>query len=131
MRKKVIITGKAAPNPSERPGENVCVAGIEFDELDRASWIRFCPINFRHLQHDDRFKKWDVVNVDCVPAMQDGRDVRGPDPSRPGSSHGSQSWSRWRRSRTYDAGLAYPTRLEQACASASPTLGSSTPQGSA
>jgi hypothetical protein len=73
MRKKVVITVKAAANPSERHGENVCVAGIEFDELGRASWIRFYPINFRYLQHDDRFKKWDVVTVDCVPAMQDGR----------------------------------------------------------
>ncbi|MFO6453372.1 MULTISPECIES: hypothetical protein [unclassified Aeromicrobium] len=46
---------------------------IEFDVLGRASWIRFCSINLRLLQHDDPFKNWDVVTVDCVPAMQDGR----------------------------------------------------------
>jgi hypothetical protein len=71
--KKVIITVKAAPNPSERHGETVCVAGIEVDALGRTSWIRLYPINFRHLQSDDKFKKYDVVSVDCLPATQDSR----------------------------------------------------------
>lgn len=71
--KRVIITVKAAPNPSERYGETVCVAGIAIDDLGRKSWIRLYPINFRHLDSDDMFKKYDVVNVDCVPATQDSR----------------------------------------------------------
>lgn len=77
-------------------------------------------MNFRHLQHDDPFKKWGVVTVECVPAMQGGR-VESWKPVRP----------RWSRSRTYDVGLAYPARLEQACASANPVLGSNSPLGSA
>lgn len=71
--KRVIITVKAAPNPSERHGETVCVAGIQVDDLGRTSWIRLYPINFRHLDSDDRFKKYDVVDVECVPATQDSR----------------------------------------------------------
>lgn len=73
VSKRVIITVKAAPNPSERYGETVCVAGIQIDDLGRASWIRLYPINFRHLESDGRFKKYDVVSVDCVPARQDSR----------------------------------------------------------
>lgn len=71
--KRVIITVKAAPNPSERHGETVCVAGIELDDLGRPSWIRLYPINFRHLESDDKFRKYDVVTIDCVPATQDSR----------------------------------------------------------
>lgn len=71
--KRVIITVKAAPNPSEKHGETVCVAGIEVDGLGRKSWIRLYPINFRHLDSDDKFKKYDVVKVECIPANQDSR----------------------------------------------------------
>jgi len=73
QNKRVIITVKAAPNPSERHGETVCVAGIEVDDLGRTSWIRLYPINFRHLDSDEKFKKYDVVSVECLPAGQDPR----------------------------------------------------------
>jgi hypothetical protein len=73
VTKRVLITVKAAPNPSERHGETVCVAGIEIDDLGHAKWIRLYPINFRHLESDGKFKKYEVVTVDCVPARQDSR----------------------------------------------------------
>jgi hypothetical protein len=71
--KKVLITVKAAPNPSLNHGETVCVAGIRLDEFGNRGWIRLYPINFRHLQSDSKFAKYDVVTVDCRPARQDGR----------------------------------------------------------
>jgi hypothetical protein len=71
---RVLITVKAAPNPSEHYGETVCVAGIRFDDAGNREWVRLYPINFRHLESDDlRFKKYDVVTVDCVPAVNDQR----------------------------------------------------------
>ncbi len=72
VRLRVLITVKAAPNPSERYGETVCVAGLSTD-LNRPGWIRLYPINFRELASDDRFRKYDVVAVDARPARQDQR----------------------------------------------------------
>lgn len=36
---RVMITVKAAPNPSEQYGETVCVAGIRLDP-DNSGWVR-------------------------------------------------------------------------------------------
>ena len=68
----VLITVKAAPHPSERYGETVCVAGLSID-LQRRGWIRLYPINFRELASDDRFRKYDVVSLTAKPARQDQR----------------------------------------------------------
>jgi hypothetical protein len=68
----VLITVKAAPHPSERYGETVCVAGLSID-LQRRGWIRLYPINFRELASDDRFRKYDVVTVTARPNPQDQR----------------------------------------------------------
>ncbi|GAA1503600.1 hypothetical protein GCM10009827_015860 [Dactylosporangium maewongense] len=70
VRLSVLITVKAAPNPSERHGETVCVAGLSTD-LERRGWIRLYPINFRELASDDKFRKYDIVTVDAKPARQD------------------------------------------------------------
>ncbi|MGW4830253.1 hypothetical protein ACWEOG_21895 [Amycolatopsis japonica] len=69
---RVLITVKAAPNPSEKYGETVCVAGLSLD-LERPGWIRLYPINFRELGADASFKKYDVITVKAVPARQDSR----------------------------------------------------------
>lgn len=45
---KVLITVKAAPNPSSTYGETVCVAGLSMDP-DNPGWLRLYPINFRYL----------------------------------------------------------------------------------
>ncbi|MFC0108299.1 hypothetical protein [Kibdelosporangium aridum] len=63
---------KAAPNPSEKYGETVCVAGLSVD-LTRRGWVRLYPINFRELGVQESFRKYDVVTVDAVPARQDPR----------------------------------------------------------
>lgn len=69
---RVLVTVKAAPNPSDKYGETVCVAGLSVDPA-RPGWVRLYPINFRELGGDASFKKYDVVSVDAVPARQDAR----------------------------------------------------------
>jgi hypothetical protein len=66
------VTVKAAPNPSEKYGETVCVAGIRAD-LDHPGWVRLYPINFRELASEESFRKYDIVSLDAVPAAQDQR----------------------------------------------------------
>lgn len=69
---RVVITVKAAPNPSERYGETVCVAGVSAD-LEHPGWIRLYPINFRTLEQEIAFAKYDIVTVDAVRARSDPR----------------------------------------------------------
>lgn len=71
-RLRVLITVKAAPNPSERYGETVCVAGIRLDP-ESFGWVRLYPINFRELDDDSSFKKYDIVSVDARPSRGDPR----------------------------------------------------------
>lgn len=72
VRLRVLITVKAAPQPSEKYGETVCVAGISIDP-QRPGWIRLYPINFRELGDAATFKKYDVISVDAKPARRDQR----------------------------------------------------------
>jgi len=69
---KLLITVKAAPNPSARYGETVCVGALSVDP-DRRGWIRLYPIHFRDLDDDSKFHKYDIVTVDALPALQDRR----------------------------------------------------------
>jgi hypothetical protein len=77
VRLRLLITVKAAPNPSGSYGETVCVAGLSLDP-NRPGWIRLYPINFRALDADDKFKKYELVTVDAVPARQDQRESWKP-----------------------------------------------------
>src|SRR5260221_9453345 len=54
-RMRVLITVKAAPNPSATYGETVCVARLRLD-LDAAGWVRHYPINFREFDSDGKFR---------------------------------------------------------------------------
>jgi hypothetical protein len=72
VRLKVLVTVKAAPNPSEKYGETVCVAGLSIDG-ERRGWVRLYPINLRHLDSDDSFRKYEVISVAAKPARQDQR----------------------------------------------------------
>ncbi|WP_051468443.1 hypothetical protein [Actinomadura oligospora] len=69
---RVLITVKAAPNPSQSYGETVCVAGIRIDE-PQVSWVRLYPINFRALADDKQFRKYDVVRLRARPSSKDPR----------------------------------------------------------
>lgn len=70
-RHRVLITIKAAPNPSVTHGETVCVAGVALGDLGPTGWIRLYPINFRHLPRaTEQFKKYDIVTVECRPSSE-------------------------------------------------------------
>lgn len=71
-RLRVLITVKAAPNPSETYGETVCVAGLRLDPND-GGWVRLYPINYRELERDDKFKKYDIVSLTARPNVGDPR----------------------------------------------------------
>lgn len=69
VKHRVLITVKAAPNPSATYGETVCIAGVVLGDLGPRDWIRLYPINFRHLPDKSaQFKKYDIVTVRCRPA---------------------------------------------------------------
>jgi hypothetical protein len=72
VRMRVLITVKAAPNPSEKYGETVCVAGLRLD-LEAPGWVRLYPVNFRELESDASFHKYDVVSVEARPNHGDPR----------------------------------------------------------
>lgn len=78
---RVLITVKAAPNPSETYGETVCVAGIRID-VEPTQWVRLYPINFRELESNNTFRKYDIVSLRARPAHADSR----PESYRPNIS---------------------------------------------
>lgn len=69
---KVLITVKAAPQPSANHGDTVCVAGLRLTDSG-PEWIRLYPIPFRYLEADAKFKKYDVVTLKVTPASKDRR----------------------------------------------------------
>ena len=68
----VLITVKAAPNPSATYGETVCVAGLRLDPMHE-DWVRLYPINFRYLDGEQKFGNYDVVTLDAAPSRNDPR----------------------------------------------------------
>ncbi|WP_194293423.1 hypothetical protein [Actinomadura macrotermitis] len=69
---EVLITVKAAPNPSETYGETVCVAGIRID-VHPTCWVRLYPINYRELERENTFRKYDIISLRARPAHADPR----------------------------------------------------------
>lgn len=66
---KVLILVKTYPALSETYAEVACTAGITED----GSWIRLYPIPFRLLKHDQRYKKYQWVEVQCIRNKVDRR----------------------------------------------------------
>jgi hypothetical protein len=64
---KVLITVKTYPVPARRGVEVSCTAGVS-----DGGWIRLFPVPFRLLQAKQRFKKYQLVELDAVKA-HDGR----------------------------------------------------------
>jgi hypothetical protein len=67
----VLVTVKAYPTVSERHGEAVCVAGIRTDVVPH-SWVRLFPVPYRDLPLEQRFQKWQVIDLEA----QRGADTR-------------------------------------------------------
>jgi hypothetical protein len=68
-RKRVYITVKTYPTLSEKYDELVCTAGI----CEDGSWIRLYPLPFRKLEHEQKYKKWQWIEVDVERRTQDFR----------------------------------------------------------
>jgi hypothetical protein len=69
---KVLITVKTAPQPSTSYGDTVCVAGVRLD-TPKPEWIRLYPIPFRWLDSDQKFRKYDIVDLEVRRRDQDSR----------------------------------------------------------
>jgi hypothetical protein len=78
---RVLVTVKAYPAISRRHGEVVCVAGVRTD-TPRPEWVRLFPVPFRDLAFQDRFKKYQEIEVSAT--RRGGSDTRPeswqPDP---------------------------------------------------
>ncbi len=57
---RVLITVKTYPLPSKTYDELVCTAGL----LDGETWVRIYPIPFRSMTPEERFKKWEWIELD-------------------------------------------------------------------
>jgi len=68
-RKRIYITVKTYPTLSEKYDELVCTAGI----CEDGSWIRLYPLPFRKLEYDQKYKKWQWIEVDVERRTQDIR----------------------------------------------------------
>jgi hypothetical protein len=78
-RLRVLVTVKAAPNPSATYGETVCVAGLRLD-LGSEGWIRLYPINFRFIEGEHTFRKYDIITLVAAPSTEGRRESWRPRP---------------------------------------------------
>ncbi|MEV4722733.1 hypothetical protein [Micromonospora humida] len=69
---RLLITVKTAPHPSTSYGETVCVGALSLAP-PWTGWIRLYPIHFRELAADSRFRPYDIVHLDALPARRDPR----------------------------------------------------------
>ncbi|MBI3795313.1 MAG: hypothetical protein HY280_11415 [Nitrospinae bacterium] len=67
--RKVFITVKTYPTLSNKYAELVCTAGI----LDDGSWVRVYPLPFRKLDYDNRYKKYQWMELPLVKNESDPR----------------------------------------------------------
>lgn len=66
---KVLITVKTYPTLSTKYEELVCTAGF----LEDGSWIRIYPIPFRKKSFEERYRKYDWIEMDLVKNTSDIR----------------------------------------------------------
>lgn len=69
---EVLVTVKAAPQPSAAYGDTVCVAGIRMRD-GGPEWVRLYPIPFRSMEEYLQFRKYDLMTVKVKPASKDPR----------------------------------------------------------
>lgn len=63
-KKKVLIVVRTYPTPAHKGVEVSCTAGI----TDSGEWIRLFPIPYRFLDLDQRFAKYQWIEVSAVKA---------------------------------------------------------------
>ena len=68
-KKKILITVKTYPVPSENHLELVCTAGVE----ENGSWVRLYPVDFRYMEQFRQYKKYQWVEVEVEKNPKDPR----------------------------------------------------------
>jgi hypothetical protein len=66
---KILITVKTYPTLSTKYDELVCTAGFRED----GSWVRIYPIPFRRLEYDQRYRKYEWIEIDLEKNTSDFR----------------------------------------------------------
>ena len=67
VKRKVLVTVKAAPEPSKKYGDAVCTAGLTED----GEWIRLYPVPLDLWRRGRGFKKFDWIEVECKKVSQE------------------------------------------------------------
>lgn len=80
---KVLITVKTYPAISVKYGETVCTAGI----TEEGKWIRIYPLPFRKIDYNNRFKKYEWIELELIRNTKDFR----PESYRPKNFQNIQS----------------------------------------
>jgi hypothetical protein len=70
---RLLVTVKAYPNPSTTYGETVCVAGVTVDDPRGPQWQRLYPLQFRDMESEKQFRKWDIITVTTTMPRSDHR----------------------------------------------------------
>lgn len=68
-KSKILIAVKTYPNLSTKHTETVCTAGL----LENDSWVRIYPIQYRHMDKNQKFAKYQWIEAEI---MRDTRDPR-------------------------------------------------------
>ncbi len=69
IKEKILITVKTYPTLSKKYAELVCTAGVN----EAGEWRRIYPIPFRQLNSDQKYKKYQWIEVDLKKAPNDRR----------------------------------------------------------
>ena len=69
MKEKILITVKTYPTLSKKYAELVCTAGVN----EEGQWRRIYPVPFRQLNSDQKYKKYQWIEVDLRKSTSDGR----------------------------------------------------------
>lgn len=73
---RILVTVKAYPEVGRKHGETVCVAGID---VDAPRWVRLFPVPFRDMPFAQRFRKFDIVEVNVHKASDPRPESFAPD----------------------------------------------------
>lgn len=63
-RTKVLILVMTYPNPSYSYIETICTAGV----TEEGDWVRLYPIDYRYLDQDKRFRKYQWIEIELGPS---------------------------------------------------------------
>ena len=74
-QKRVLITVRTYPTPAQKGVEVSCTAGI----TDQNEWIRLFPIPYRYMDYDQRFRKYEWIDLRVRKASDFRRESYNPD----------------------------------------------------